>query len=212
MRGGLPERHTAAQPIRTALKGKGRALGRVRPRRGCPRPATGPASLRPEAPRDPARRGETGEQKQWPCSRALPDTQAHIPLSPGGAVLASQRSGMQGVPQPFPSGIPRGHPARPCTPRPYLVGIRDQRRKSRPRTAAVLPTPAAVPPHIQTRQNGAAARLGSGRMREQGRGRGRGRGRGPAHPKSKDQSLICMPGLWVCADVTSDNALWFRRF
>lgn len=34
------------------------------------------------------------------------------------------------------NGDPRGHPVRPCTPRPYLVGIRERRRKPWPRTVA----------------------------------------------------------------------------
>lgn len=77
---------------------------------------------------------------RWAKAKTLPEDSAR---GTGlNSALAQRRGpcfpalGSAGTASSLPSGIPRGHPARRCTPWPYLVVIWERRRKSQPRTVA----------------------------------------------------------------------------
>lgn len=170
-----------------------------------PWPLAGPGTAEPGPQTWNATRGwETVRQMQKPYPRVPPGTEAYILLSPGGAVLTTQRSEVLGAPHSSLSRFPRGHRARPCTPAPYLVGIRERRRDSQPRTAASTT-------HSYCRSTSHSNPGKMARQRGCGRGAcvsraeaGGGAKRARPHPGWKGQSLP-RSGF---ADVIVDNALW----
>lgn len=191
-------------------RGKGRVLGRLAlgrasgalaPHRPRGRPAWARALRRREVKRGPSAQAKTSPE-------GIARSTARIPLSPRGAVFASQRSEVSGARHPSLSGVPRGHPARPCTPRVSPLGdTGTEKGISAADCSRHYPPLLPLRLTFKPRQNGAAARLRPGRMRKRGRGGGRGRGcSGPTQARMANRDRLC-----VCADVTSDNALWLRR-
>lgn len=159
MRAGRPESPANQRGAREEEAGARAA--RARPRQGRPRSSqarAGVGLLTEPAPQtwDAARGGET--RRRSPCPRALPQTWANVALSPGGAVLASQRSEAQGALPPSPSRVPRGPDTRPCRPAPHLVGTRERRREAQSRTVAG--TPLLPPLHTSHSNPGKMARQG----------------------------------------------------
>lgn len=179
MRAGRPE--SAANQRGAGEEEAGARAARVRPRPGRPRSSqarAGVGLLTEPAPQtwDAARGGET--RGRSPCPRALRQTPANIPLSPGGAVLASQRSEAQRAPPPSSSPVPRGPDTRPCRPAPHLVGTRGRRREAQSRTVAgTLHSYRRSTPHIQTpakwrgREAAAGAHAYTGPSKRRGQGR-----------------------------------------
>ena len=172
-----------ARPISAALRRKRRALaphgpGLARAVLAPHRPRRGWGCLPEPAPQtwDAARTGET--RKRSPCPRTLPQTWANVPLSPGGAVLASQRSEAQGALPPSPSRVPRSPDTRPCRPAPHLVGTRERRREAQSRTVAgTLHSYRHSTPHIQTPAKWRGREAAAGAHAYKGPSKGRGQGR-----------------------------------
>ncbi|XP_032209124.1 uncharacterized protein LOC116596143 [Mustela erminea] len=148
-------------------RGKGRVLGRLAlgrasgalaPHKPRGRPAWARALRRREV-----RRGPSAQAKTSPEGTAR--STARIPLSPRGAVFASQRSEVSGARHPSLSGVPRGHPARPCTPRVSPLGdTGTEKGISAADCSRHYPPLLPLRLTFKPRQNGAAARLRPGRM------------------------------------------------
>lgn len=170
MRAGRPERGQS----RGASGGRGGRsrryrLGLARAALALHRPGRGWGLLTEPAPQtwDAARGGET--RRRSPCPRALPQTWANVALSPGGAVLASQRSEAQGALPPSPAGSREA-------PIPGRAGLRLTswgRGNGEGKPVTDRSRPPLLPPlhtsHFKPRQNGAAGGLRPGRMRTRGR-------------------------------------------
>ncbi|XP_032734916.1 translation initiation factor IF-2-like [Lontra canadensis] len=164
--GRLPPRSPAGQasprnPAHGRVLGRlalGRASGALAPQRPRGRQAWAPALGRREVRRDPSAQAKTSP-------KGTARSTARIPLSPRGAVFASQRSEVSGARHPSLSGVPRGHPARPCTPRVSPLGdTGTEKGISAADWSRHYPPLLPLRLTFKPRQNGAAARLRPGRM------------------------------------------------
>lgn len=168
------------------------------------------SDLRPrETPRDEARPASKSNglapglcRTHRPTFRSLPEARSSLPSARACRECHS----------PSPAGFPEA--TLPGRARPGLTwweyGIREENLGR-----GLPPYYPLLPPFHLTFKPGKMARRrgwGLGACVNRAEAGGGAEGGAPPTQKSKDQSLICMPGLWVCADVTSDNALWFRRF
>lgn len=184
MRGGLPEGHSDGATNQHGARGEGAGArtAHVRPRRGCPRPSQARGlpglGLRPGTTRDEAR--AVAKAKTLPEGSAR-GTGPHFALAQRRGPCFPALGSTQGAPHPSPSGIPRGHLARPCMPQPYLVGIRERRRKSQPQTVAVT-TYSYRRSTSHSNPGKMARRRGCGRGACVNGQRGRGRGQERSSP------------------------------
>lgn len=139
MRGGLPQRPGggATNPRGAGGGGAGARAARVRPRLGGPRPtqARGPLGLglSPGTPRGEARPVCVGKDlsggrrpKQRPTFRSRPEARSLLP----SARKCEERL------IPPPAGSQEATLPGRARPAPHLLGIRERRRESQPRTVA----------------------------------------------------------------------------
>lgn len=195
-----------AQPIGAAPEGKGRAPRRLALGRG----SAALARLEGRGARAGARRAAGGAARLVAGDRRLPPRGARPEAKARRrAVRGARRSELLGAPPRSVGGALGSTPARSCA---AGASPRGDPGSEEEIPAADCCQHCSLPPLLRLtfkpRQNGAAARLRSERMRERSRAEGAGPARGRVLPGAN--------GQWgpraASADVTGDNACRPNRF